>query len=65
VHLAQRRRREHGLGIALVALDFVLEAELFEQPEDPLRAGIVQVVHDDHRLALLHLTFVRDIQPCP
>src|SRR5260370_38674733 len=48
VHLAQRRRREHGPRIALVALDLVLEAELLQQPQQALGARVVQVVDDDH-----------------
>ena len=32
VYREQRCRRQHCLGIALVALDLVLEAELFQQP---------------------------------
>ena len=35
----QRRRREHGLRVALVADALVGQAELLEQPEDALRAA--------------------------
>src|SRR5437879_5784249 len=50
MHLAQRRRREHGLRVALIALDVVGEAELLEQPQHALRARVVEVVDDDHGL---------------
>src|SRR5258706_126150 len=43
-------RREHRLAVALVGLDLVLQAELLEQPQHPLRARVVQVVNDDHGL---------------
>jgi hypothetical protein len=48
VHGAERLRREHRLGVALVALDLVLDSELLEQPEDALRAGVVEVVDGNH-----------------
>ena len=48
MHRAQLGRREHGLLVALVGLDLVLEAELLEQPQDALRARVVQMVDDDH-----------------
>ena len=55
---AKRRRREHRLRVTLVAFHFVLEAELFEQPEDTLRARVIEVMDDDHlragRLAEIH-----------
>src|ERR1019366_5027435 len=49
VHGAKLRRREHRLPVALVALHFVLEPELLQEPEDALRAGVIEVVKDDHR----------------
>jgi hypothetical protein len=36
MHRAQLRRREHGLWVALVALDVIVDAELLQQPEDAL-----------------------------
>ena len=36
-------------GVALVPLDLVGNAELLEQPEDALRARVVEVVDGDHR----------------
>ena len=50
MHFAQRRRREHRLRIALVALDLVGQVELLEQPQHALRARIVEVMDDDHAL---------------
>ncbi|MNC65985.1 hypothetical protein D3C75_1163350 [compost metagenome] len=40
-------RQEAG-GVALVGLDLVGQAQLFEQPDDALGAGLVQVVQDYH-----------------
>src|SRR6266849_4578527 len=37
-----------GLGVALIMLDLIRQAELLEQPEDALRARIVEVMDDDH-----------------
>jgi hypothetical protein len=48
MHLEQLRRREHRLRVALVLLDLVRNAELLEQPQHALRAGVVEVVDDDH-----------------
>src|SRR5260221_11860886 len=52
MHRPQLGRREHRLRIALVGLDLVLQAELFEQPEHALRARVVQVVDEDHGFLL-------------
>ena len=41
-------RRQKGGGIALVSLDLIGQAQLFEQPDDALGAGFVQVVQDYH-----------------
>ena len=41
-------RREPRLGVALVAPDLVGKLELLQQPEDALRARVVQVVKDNH-----------------
>jgi hypothetical protein len=38
VHGQQFRRRQHGLGIALIVFNLVAYAKLLEQPEDALRA---------------------------
>ena len=48
VDLPERRRREHRLRVALVVLDLVGNAELFEQPEHALRARVVQVMDGEH-----------------
>ena len=48
MHGAQLRRRQHGLRVALVALDLVGQAQLFQQPEDALRARVVEVMESDH-----------------
>ena len=52
VHGAQLGRGQHGLGVALVMLDLVGEPELLKQPQDPLRAGVVEVVDGEHRRSL-------------
>jgi hypothetical protein len=49
MHLAQRWRREHRRGIALIALHLVVETELLEEPQHSLRARIVQVMDRYHR----------------
>src|SRR6202171_1705061 len=51
MHGTKRWWRQHGLRIALVAPDLVLQAELFEQPQHALRARVIQVVDDDHENA--------------
>src|SRR6185436_11839629 len=53
MHRAQLGRREHGLRVALVALHLVGQAEFFEQPEDALRARIVEVMDGDHGFSYL------------
>jgi hypothetical protein len=47
---AQFRRRQHRLRVALVFFDLVLQSQFFEQPENALRARIVEVVDNDHRV---------------
>ncbi|MNV70297.1 hypothetical protein D3C71_1632540 [compost metagenome] len=49
VHVAQRLRRQPGLGIALVVDDLVRQAQFFEHPQHAQRARVVQMVHLDHR----------------
>ncbi|CAJ1887474.1 hypothetical protein OEJJJPPD_03158 [Aeromonas salmonicida] len=44
----QLGRRQKDGGVALVGLDLVGQAKLFEQPDDALGAGFVQVVQDYH-----------------
>ena len=41
---AELGRRQHGPRIALVALHRVRQLQLFEQPQDALRARVVEVV---------------------
>src|SRR3546814_151110 len=48
VYRQQFRWRQHGLAIALVALDLVRDLQLFEQPQHALRAGVVEVMDGDH-----------------
>src|SRR6185437_9370404 len=48
MHAPEFRRRQHGLRVALVALDLVRHAKFFQQPQDALRARIVEVVESDH-----------------
>ena len=52
VHLAQFGGRQHRLRVALVAHDLVGQLQFLEQPQHALRAGVVQMVHGDHRQAL-------------
>jgi aspartate carbamoyltransferase catalytic subunit len=51
MHGAQRGRRLHRR-LALVALDLVGDAKLLQHPQDALRARIVEMVDDDHRIDL-------------
>ena len=43
----QARGGEHRLRVPLVTNDFVVEPDLFEEPQDALRARIVQVMDFD------------------
>src|ERR1700722_14543690 len=45
----QARRSEHRLRVPLVTNDFVVEPDLFEKPQDALRARIVEVMDFDQR----------------
>ena len=47
VDAPQARRREHRLRVPLVTNDFVVEPDLFEEPQDALRARIVQMMDLD------------------
>jgi hypothetical protein len=42
--------------------DLVGERELFEQPEDALRAGVVQVVDDQHRRSIRAIVRARSAE---
>src|SRR5690349_9682469 len=46
---AQLRRRAH-IALALIANNLVGDAELFQEPQDALRTGIVQMMDGEHRL---------------
>ena len=48
VYCLQLRRREARGGVALIEFDVIRDVQLFKQPENPLRAGIIQVMDDDH-----------------
>ena len=48
MHLDCVRRRKIGDRVACVRNDLVLQSKLFQQPEDALRAGVVEVMDDDH-----------------
>ena len=48
MHRTQLGRRQHRFRIALVTLDLVRHAEFFEQPQHTLRAGVVQMMDDQH-----------------
>src|ERR1700722_3064792 len=45
----QARRSEHRLRVPLVTNDLVVETDLFEKPQDALRARIVEVMDFDQR----------------
>ena len=45
----QRGAREHGF--ALVGLEIVFQVELFEEPEDSLRAGLFEPVWGERRVS--------------
>src|SRR5258708_1468692 len=45
----QARGREHRLRVPLVADNFVIEPDLFEKPQDALRARIVEMMDLDQR----------------
>ena len=47
MHRAQLRRRQH-VGLALIARDLVGHAELFQQPQHPLRARIIEMMNGEH-----------------
>ncbi len=36
MHGAQLGRREHGVGVALITLDFIIDAQFFQHPEHAL-----------------------------
>ena len=58
-------RRKHRLRIARIALDFVTGAELLEEPENPLRTGVVEVMNDDHRvIGMLRRIVGEPDRPC-
>jgi hypothetical protein len=48
MHGAQFGRRQHGVGIALIRLDFIINAQFFQHPEHALRARIVEVMNNEH-----------------
>jgi hypothetical protein len=48
VERAQLRRREQRARIALVALHLVLAVEFLEQPQDALRARVVEMMDGEH-----------------
>src|SRR5258708_9447915 len=48
MHAEKVGGREAGLGIARVTLDLIRHAQLLEQPEDAMRAGVLEVVEGEH-----------------
>ena len=42
------RRRQPGLGVALIALHLIGRAQLLQQPQNSLRAGVVEVMKREH-----------------
>ena len=48
MHFAQRGGREHRLRIALIALDLVRQSQFLQQPQNSLRAGVVEVMKREH-----------------
>ena len=60
--LFQLGRRQHGRQ-SFITLDLVLEAELFQKPDDSLGSGTAQVVNGDHDTTLLGNRMQRPL-PC-
>ena len=48
MHVQEFGRRKSGLLVAAVALDLVVASEFFEEPENALRTGVLEVVDGDH-----------------
>jgi hypothetical protein len=48
MHGAQFRRRQHGRGMAPIGLDFIRKIKLLKQPEDAVRARLLEVMDGDH-----------------
>ena len=48
MHGLQFRRRQIGHGVAIVMLDLVGRSQFFQQPQDALRAAVVEMVNNDH-----------------
>ena len=48
VNLTKGVRRQPGLSVTLIGLDPVIDAQFLQEPEDALRARVVEVVDDDH-----------------
>ena len=46
--LCELRRRQPGLGVALVALHLIGRTQLLQQPQNALRAGVVEVMKRQH-----------------
>ena len=53
MHRLQLRRRQPRLRIALIALHLIGRAEFFQQPEDTLRAGVVEVMEGEHGVSFV------------
>jgi hypothetical protein len=53
VNLLQFRGRQISQLIPFVLDDLVIEFELFKQPEDSLRAGVIKMMDFEHRVLFL------------
>src|SRR5216683_3611996 len=48
MHRVELRRRQPRLRVALIVLHLVGHAEFFQQPQNPLRAGVVEMMDGEH-----------------
>jgi hypothetical protein len=53
MNLFQFRRRQSSQLIPLILDDLIVEFEFFQQPENPLGAGVIEVVNLQHRAPFL------------
>src|ERR1700682_3832791 len=58
MHRGQFRRRQPRHGIALIALHLIGKPKLFQQPQNPLRTGVVEMMEREHARFPWGLLFV-------
>ena len=49
MNLAQFGRGQHGLRVAGVMLDLVVQSQFLQQPDDTQGTGVFQVMHSNHK----------------